>query len=77
MYLNISCICYNNTVNHLKFGQQLYWIYTEGKSLIMKLGQDQIVVLLILLLTADSPEGKLWLKLKRVLLSIDEYSYQK
>jgi len=59
MYINISCICYNNTVNHLKFGQQLYWIYTEGKSLIMKLGQDQIVVLLILLLTADSPEGKL------------------
>ena len=59
MYLNISCICYNNTVNRLKFGQQLYWIYTEGKSLIMKLGQDQIVVLLILLLTADTPEGKL------------------
>ena len=77
MYLNISCICYNNTATLLKFGQQLYWIYTEGKSLIMKLGQDQIVVLLILLLTADSPEGKLWLKLKRVLLSIDEYPYQK
>ena len=38
MYLNISCICYNNTATHLKFGQQLYWIYTEGKSLIMKLG---------------------------------------
>jgi len=23
---------------YVKFGQQLYWIYTEGKSLIMKLG---------------------------------------
>jgi len=22
----------------IKFGQQLYWIYTEGKSLVMKLG---------------------------------------
>jgi len=29
-------------VNHLKFGQQLYWIYTEGKSLIMKLGPGQL-----------------------------------
>ena len=38
MYLNISCICLNSTVNHFIFGQQLYWIYTEGKSLIMKLG---------------------------------------
>jgi len=24
----------------LKVGQQLYWIYTEGKSLIMKLSPD-------------------------------------
>jgi len=23
IYLNISCICLNNTVNHLKFDQQL------------------------------------------------------
>jgi len=30
-------------VKHLKFGQQLYWIYTEGKSLIMKLGPDHQV----------------------------------
>ena len=36
MYLKISCICLNNTVNHFIFDQQLYWIYTEGKSL--KLG---------------------------------------
>ena len=38
MYLNISCICNNSTTNHLIFGQQSYWIYTAGKSLIMKLG---------------------------------------
>jgi len=38
MYINISCICENNTVTQLKFGQQLNWIHTEGKSLIMKLG---------------------------------------
>jgi len=38
MYINISCICKNNTANHLKFGQQLNWIYIEGNSLIMKLG---------------------------------------
>ena len=38
MYLKISYICKNNTANHLKFSQQLYWIYTEGKCLIMKMG---------------------------------------
>ena len=38
MYLNISCFCQNNTATHLKFGQQLYWIYTQGQSLIMNLG---------------------------------------
>jgi len=27
-------------VTDFKFGQQLYWIYTEGKSLIMKLGPE-------------------------------------
>ena len=38
MYINISCICQNNTATLLKFGQQLYWIDTEGKSLIIKFG---------------------------------------
>jgi len=38
MNINMSCFCKKNTENHLKFGQLLYWIYTEGKSLIMKLG---------------------------------------
>ena len=28
----------------LKFGQPLYWIYTEGKSLIMKLGRGLFVL---------------------------------
>jgi len=37
LYIKISCICKNNTENHLKFGQQLFWIYTEGESLIMEL----------------------------------------
>jgi len=42
MYIQISCICLKNTVNHLIFGQQLYWIYTEVKSFIMKLGPGVI-----------------------------------
>ena len=36
IYINISSICKNNTVNHLKFGQQLFGFNTEGKSLMMK-----------------------------------------
>ena len=39
-YIVYQCIQFtisNNTASHLKIGQQLYWIYTEGKSLIMKL----------------------------------------
>jgi len=35
MYLNITAI-------HFKFGQHLYWIYTEGKSLIMELGPEAV-----------------------------------
>jgi len=33
----------------LKFGQQLYWIYTEGKSLIMKLDPASCVIRLVLI----------------------------
>ena len=37
IYINISCICKNNAVIHVYFGQQdSIWINTEGKSLIMK-----------------------------------------
>ena len=44
MYIQISCICSNSTANHLIFGRQLYWIYIEGKSLIMKLGPGLTLV---------------------------------
>ena len=35
------------------FGQQLYWIYTEGKSLTMKLGPDEIIAILKLSVRYD------------------------
>jgi len=54
MYLNISCICKNNTTTHLKFGEQLYWIYTEGKSLIMKLGPGVLrLIFPVLIVSSD------------------------
>jgi len=37
----------------LIFGQQLYWIYTEGKSLTMKLGPDEIIAILKLSVRYD------------------------
>ena len=43
LYLNISCVCKNNTVTCLKFGQQFYWINT----LIMKLGPGVLCQLCI------------------------------
>jgi len=38
-FINNSCICKINTVNHFKFGQLSIWINTEGKILIKKIGQ--------------------------------------
>jgi len=38
MYINISCICYNNTVNHLNIGQQLFcqsW-YLNGMKTVLR-----------------------------------------
>ena len=53
MYINISCICYTNTATLLKFGQQLYWIDTENKSLIIKFGPG--------LYKFQKPGSQLWI----------------
>ena len=41
-YINISCICLNNTVSHSKFWSAIIRINTDGESLILKLGQALI-----------------------------------
>jgi len=52
MYINISCICYNNTANHLKFGQHLLGLTLRVNPWLWKWSQFLVCFVAIVILRA-------------------------